>query len=64
LNDPVIEALKKEQLRVANEFFRRPPKQQNIAYEYGVAFGTYAGLELAIQRILALYRDDKVDTFD
>jgi len=64
LNDPVLDALKKEQARVAMEFFRRPPKQQNVAYEYGVAFGTYQGLQLAIERVLALYRDEKVDQFD
>jgi len=46
------------------EFFRRPPKQQNIAYEYGVAFGIYQGLEIAIERVLALYRDEKVDKFE
>ena len=51
-------------MRVAMDFFKRPPKQQNVAYEYGLAFGTYRGLELAVERVLALYRDEKVDKFD
>jgi hypothetical protein len=46
------------------EFFGRPPKKEDIAYEYGLAVGTNRGLELAIQRVLALYRDDQRDDFD
>lgn len=64
MNDPVINALRAEQQKLAMDFFRRPPKYQDLGFEYGLAFGTYQGIELAIQRILKLYRDEKEDAFD
>jgi hypothetical protein len=59
LNDPIIDALKKEQSRVAMEFFQRPPKSHDVAFDYGYAQGVYHGVELAINRILKMYRDDR-----
>jgi hypothetical protein len=59
LNDPIIVALKNEQARVAMEFFSRPPKSNEIAFDYGYALGVYHGLDLAVNRILKLYRDDR-----
>lgn len=64
MNDPYIDVLKTEQARVAMEFFTRPPKSGNVAFDYGYAQGLYHGLELAIARILKLYQDEKEDAFE
>ena len=37
LNDPIINALKAEQSRVSMEFFQRPPKSADKAFDYGYA---------------------------
>ena len=59
MNDPIINVLRGEQARVAMEFFSRPPKSNEIAFDYGYAQGVYHGIELAISRILKLYTDDR-----
>ena len=64
MNDPIINVLRAEQSKVAQDFFKRPPKMTDVSFEYGYAQGLYTGLELAIARILKLYKDDKDDTFD
>lgn len=67
MNDPVINALRAEQSRLAIESLRRPKtgaSDSAMSYEYGYMAGTFAGLERAIERVLALYRDDKKDELD
>lgn len=60
MNDRVIQVLKELQVRIAVEALARP-KSENPSYEYGLAVGKYAGVSLAIDRVLALYRDEKGD---
>ena len=64
MNDPVISALKAEQSRVVLDFFRRKPKMTDVSYEYGYAQGVYAGLEMAINSVIKLYKDEKEAEFD
>lgn len=64
MTDPIIDALKAEQAKLANEFFIRPPKSADVSYEYGLAMGTHRGLQRAIDRILKLYQDERQDPLD
>lgn len=60
MNDPVLTVLKELQVRIAVEALARP-KTDNCCYEYGLSVGKYQGISMAVDRILALYRDDKGD---
>ena len=67
MNDPIINALRAEQSRLAIESLKRPKAASSdsaMSYEYGYMAGTFAGCERAIERVLALYRDDKEDELD
>ena len=64
MTDPIIDALRAEQRRLAMENLKRSKVAQgDVAYEYGYAVGLHAGFERAIERVLALYRDDREDIF-
>jgi hypothetical protein len=65
VNDPIIDALRAEQSRLATESLKRSRiTQGDVAFEYGYAVGLHAGFERSIERILALYRDDRGDLFE
>jgi hypothetical protein len=63
MRDPIIDALVEEKEKFAREALLRVG-EGDPAYEYGYRLGMYAGLERAIARILALYRDDRGDNFE
>lgn len=58
MRDIFVDALIEEQKKVADESLRRVGTG-DPAFEYGYRVGMYAGMDRAIQRVLAIYRDDK-----
>lgn len=63
MKDPIIDALVEERDRFAREALLRVG-EGDPAFEYGYRLGMYAGLEKAIARVLAVYRDDRNDDFE
>lgn len=64
MTDPIIDALRTEQVRNAIEMCKRAPSHVDPIHQYGYAAGVYAGFEMAIQRVLKLYRDEKEDLLE
>lgn len=55
----MLNSLKAEQQRFAEEALRRPQKRD--AFEYGYKVGVYEGFSAAINVLLALLEEDRTD---
>jgi hypothetical protein len=54
----IIQLLKEEQARAANDSLSRPPGEgKDIVFEYGKSVGYYAGLNAALKKVELVLKD-------